>query len=398
MDSLTHLVAGALTPIAFRGTPKRAAVIAFGIAAGELPDMDVIHGAGAEALLLLHRGITHALIWQPVQALFVVIPFFIWLYCRKAKSVPMPAAGPGRNASPVYAGPSGMGRFSFGVMYLAALIAVYTHIYLDCATTFGTRALLPFSALRVGFPAVFIVDLLLTLPALALLVLALKREPDYLPACPGSATGFAFFSASSRTLARIGLAWILIYPLLCLGVNAAATAMLAPQLAAPTLREAGTGERPRVFLMTEPFSPFIWKALIDEGPSYRMSTLFLLHSPGDMEKRAQAVYAKADPKLYAGLKRQNSIFSQFEDFAPLMVQEECPVSPLAQARYKEAICEYAFSDVRYIMSPESAARVFGRTDKNFILQARVTASGTLAAYRFLRSGADADHIPWESVE
>jgi hypothetical protein len=52
MDSLTHLVAGALTPLAFRGAPKRAAVVAFGICAGELPDMDVFFGASIETEVL----------------------------------------------------------------------------------------------------------------------------------------------------------------------------------------------------------------------------------------------------------------------------------------------------------------------------------------------------------
>ena len=84
MDSLTHLVAGALTPLAFPGAPKRAAVLGFGIAVGELPDMDIFFGSTPEALLVLHRGFTHALVWQPLLVLLAVIPFYLWLRCKPA--------------------------------------------------------------------------------------------------------------------------------------------------------------------------------------------------------------------------------------------------------------------------------------------------------------------------
>ena len=98
MDSLTHLVAGALTPLAFPHMPKRAAILGFGIAVGELPDMDVLFGVSPEALLMLHRGITHSLIWQPVLALVAVLPFFIWMQCKSISDAGLcrgPCAAPG---------------------------------------------------------------------------------------------------------------------------------------------------------------------------------------------------------------------------------------------------------------------------------------------------------------
>ena len=415
MDSLTHLVAGALTPLAFRGTPKRAAVIGFGIAVGELPDIDILFGVSAEALLALHRGITHSLIWQPVLVLIAVLPFYIWLHCRGAGLIPIreaPTAAraacmPGSDLEP---GPDGLGAFGFGRMYCVALFAVFTHIYLDCMTTFGTQALLPFSGLRVGFAAMFIVDLLMTLPILALLTAALRQPPDIVPpvsprrrgsepAAPG--LGYAFVSGKSRRLARIGLAWVLLYPLLSLSVNHIAAAVLGPSLTEPPLSaQTGDGNPPprfapdRLVLMTEPFSPFVWKAIVDQGDSWRTGTLRLL-SPGDT--RLDREYAKPEPLLYETLKKQHPIFAMFEDFAPLMTQRERPAEPLVQKDYMSPVTEYSFLDLRYVIAPDSPARLVGRNDPNFVLEARVNEGGALLAYRFLQRGKDKD-TPWTVLE
>lgn len=400
MDSLTHLAAGALTPLLFRKTPRRAAVIAFGIAAGQLPDMDVFFGSGTEALLALHRGITHALAWQPVQILVVVIPFYIWLYCRRARVFPLPApAGPrpAGGGPAFFAGTQGMGGFTFGRMCLIALLIAFTHIYLDCMTMFGTMALLPFSPVRVAAPAMFIIDPLLSVPLLILLVLALRRSPDIIPPAAGAASGFAFVPAGARKLARVGLAWVVLYPLLCLGVNAAATAALGPSLAAESaLSSTQVPARPgsRLRLLTEPFSPFVWKAVVDDGETYRMSTLFLFKASDAQSGRPEYVFAKPDPNLYASLERRHPLFGLFREFAPLMVQTRRPAGPSVQSGYQDAVTEYGFADLRYIASPRSPARWAGRSDPMFILEARVNSSGDLLAYRFLKRGNEAEETPW----
>lgn len=417
MDSLTHLVAGALTPLAFRDTPKRAAVVGFGIAVGELPDIDIFFGGTTEALLTLHRGITHALFWQPVLVLIAVVPFYLWLHYRKPGLFPAPSSGPPEHAeaaSPARSRPYGAGSLSFGRMYMVALLAVLTHIYLDCMTTFGTQALLPFSDARIGFPAMFIVDLCLTLPALALMIYALRQPPDIVPpagiipragrcATPCNAApayGYAFVPRKARLAARIGLAWILLYPLASLSVNALATTVLEPVMVEATARAEGEGDAaprfasPRLTLMTEPFSPAVWKAIVDEGKTYRMGTISLF-SPA--QERIDCVFAKPEPLLYEALKRQQPLFGFFEKFAPLMIQTERPASPFVQAAYKEPITEYAFVDLRYVFSPDSPARWVGRSDPNFVLEARVNASGGLLAYRFLHRGKDRD-TAWTLVE
>lgn len=385
MDSLTHLVAGALTPLAFPNTPKRAAVLGFGIAVGELPDIDVLFGISPEALLVLHRGITHSLVWQPVMVLIAVIPFFIWMQGKAPRRL---AAERDTEICPR---PGAQNSPGFLTMYFMALFAVFTHIYLDCMTTFGTQILLPFSPARVGLPAMFIVDLLLTIPALILLVRAWRQKADIclvpagagLPPAKGSADGFAFVSGKSRHFARIGLAWILLYPLAALGINYTATAYLE--------KNDQGGKRT---LLTEPFSPLLWKSLVDEGDSYSMSTLNLLNPGKDC---ATERFSKPDAGLYARLKEQLPLFGQFEQFCSFMVQMERSPSPYARAGHGEKVKEYAFVDMRYLMSPDSPALWIGRTDPNFVLEARVNEDGSLLAYRFLQRGKDADSKAWTEM-
>jgi inner membrane protein len=405
MDSLTHLVAGALTPLAFPGAPRRAALLAFGIVVGELPDIDVVFGSAPEALMLIHRGITHSLLWQPVLALLAVLPFYLWLRCKTAQPAAVAVAqghssslSYGRKAfafQPVVRGQQlprcpGAGRFAFSHLYMAALFALYTHIYLDCMTSFGTRVFLPFSSARVGFPSMFIVDLLLTLPALALMLHAWRLKPDCPAASPDALAGAGpdqrgilapgmFVSAGARRIARIALAWILIYPLLSLGLNAAVTRHYAPALA----------PEGSLKLLTEPFSPFVWKAVIADGHSYRMGVLNIFSS----QEPSFQTFARPEPLLYETLKRQQEIFRQFEEFSSFMVQMERPASYLTQMDYQENIREYAFVDLRYLIAANSPARFFGRKDPNFILEARINDSGALLAYRFLRRGM-LTSTPW----
>lgn len=393
MDTVSHLVAGALTPIAFRRAPRRAALVVFGILAGELPDIDIFFGGGSpQALFTLHRGITHALVWQPIMALMLVLPWYCILE-RNAPGVPqLPGISGGTGMPPTFAhgmpgDASAPARFGLGALFCAALLALYVHIYLDCMTTFGTRIFLPFSDMRVGFASMFIVDLLLTLPAGALLIAALVQKPEYLTASPGSGHGAASspaFSGRARFLARLALGWMLIYPLCNLAGNTLFAQFLSPRLA--------QGKDARLELITEPFSPFVWKAVIDDGPSWRMGTVFLASggNTGDMRS-----YAKADPALLRRISGELPVFAEFVPFCDFMTQETRPAPAQANKAYGVPVTEYTFSDLRYVISPQSPARTFGRTDTNFIMEVRMSPAGHVLAWRFLQRGARSD-VPWQN--
>ena len=346
MDSITHLVAGALTPLAFRRMPRRGLVVAFGIFAGELPDIDVLVGgtASAEALFTIHRGITHALVYQPVLALALVLPMYLFMSVRDSRHVPR-----------------------LGTMFAAALLGLYIHLYLDCMTTFGTQIFLPFSAYRVALPAMFIVDLLCTLPAMALLIVALASPLEPGPNRPE-------YGARTRRYARLGLCWLLIYPLLSLSVNGLVYLNERVGLA--------SGETLRV--ITEPFTPFVWKRIVDDGSHSRISTDYVWRPSSE---EPEIVYAKAS--LLPELAVRHPLFAQFATFAGPAVQVEHPAESDGTRRVD-------FIGERYLFSPQSPARFFGRSDPNFVMQVRLSPDGEPLAFRFKTRGRDAG--PWTPVE
>lgn len=150
MDNLTHglfgLAIGALRrPDGGRGmaqtaSPTDKAVLLGAVIAAELPDLDAFWPAENEVLHALHahRGISHALLIAPVWAL--VATLVARLVFRKARSLPV---------------------YSFAVLAVVA-----AHLLPDLWTGWGTRALLPFSDVRVSWDITSVVDPLVTLPLL----------------------------------------------------------------------------------------------------------------------------------------------------------------------------------------------------------------------------------------
>lgn len=409
MDSLTHLVAGALTPIAFAHAPKRTALIVFGIVAGQFPDIDVFFGSSPEYLLTQHRGITHALILQPLMALCLALPFALILANshRTACSTTNNATFRKLLVAPnLYAPDEHQDKkFGLGTLFLIALFALLVHIFLDTVTGFGTQILLPFSPERIGLNSIFIIDLLLTIPALILLCIALllpssakpeKLQGSWLAALrktnpkPAPKNAPKFFSKRSQAVARIALCWIILYPLVATGIKAGLEQFYS--------KAWNVAPNQTLTLMAEPFSPFVWKAVIADEQEYKMGTLFALKAESlEMEKDATAwrTLTKVDPNLYSRLEEQAQFFTYFKNFSPDMRQRTKPTSESDLANADEQkVTTYVFGDLRYIISPKSLAHFFKHGDPNFQLEAKVQDDGTLLAYRFLNRGRD-EHTPWE---
>ncbi len=347
MDSVTHLVAGALTPLAFKNAPKTRLMTVFGILCGELPDIDILAGRSPEVILSFHRGITHALIMQPLFALVMALIFHRALQKRDAA-----------------------GSWSFGKTWAVALTALCIHLFLDCMTTFGTQIFLPFSAYRVALPAMYIIDLALTLPLIAVWVVLLRR-------------------GRGRRLARLGLAWALCYPLLCLGLNYGMAAHLSARYAQPGNPRGIT----RLQLSPEPFSPLNWKVVAESAPNashpsgqYLMARYVPFLNKGPL---AFAAYDKADPALWRSLRRAAPLFAMYADFAAF---------PFQTTRHSMSGGSLiTFRDLRYEATLPGLMAAVGRADGLFLMQARLNADGSLAAYRFLHRGREAADTPWRTA-
>ena len=168
MDTITQAVLGAgIGQAGFRQLGRRA--MAFGMACGLLPDLDVLFGLGDDWQgLITHRGSSHSLVVLPLAAVPVG-----WLGWRLL----------GRRGSPKT------------WMHLA-FWGLITHPLLDVCTTYGTQLLAPLSRQRFSIDAVAILDPLYTLPLMAAVAYGLRRT-----AAPGRAARFA----------QGALAWGLLY-------------------------------------------------------------------------------------------------------------------------------------------------------------------------------------------
>lgn len=150
MDPVTQGLLGA-TAAGLAADRERLPAAAFvGALAGMAPDADVLIRSSTDPLLFLeyHRHFTHSLVFIPVGALICAALFHPvmrrWLRFRES--------------------------------LLFCLLGYATHAVLDACTTYGTQLFWPFSDQRVAWNWISVVDPLFTVPALALLAVALWRR------------------------------------------------------------------------------------------------------------------------------------------------------------------------------------------------------------------------------
>ncbi len=134
MDPITHALLGAAVA-APRASSRKTLI--FGALGALLPDIDVLTHFAANPLLFVqyHRQVTHSLLFAPLAALFLALPFH---YIKKT-------------------------RAEFGDIYLALLFGILSHDLLDACTSYGTQLYWPIATTRVAIDVFSIVDPFITL-------------------------------------------------------------------------------------------------------------------------------------------------------------------------------------------------------------------------------------------
>ena len=151
MDPVTHILLGAsLGYVTFGRRFGRTAALAGGLTAFS-PDADVFIRSAADPLLAIehHRGLTHSLAFAPIGAAIVA---GFWLFH-----------------------PLWRARRWFA-LWLCCLLAYFSHVVLDAATSYGTQLLWPFSRHRTGWDLISIIDPFFTFVLLTGLIWALARQ------------------------------------------------------------------------------------------------------------------------------------------------------------------------------------------------------------------------------
>ena len=150
MDPLSQGTVGAAFAQSAANKKNIAKISIVGFLAGMAPDLDVLIRSSTDPVLFLefHRQFTHSLIFIPIGAL--IVSAFLFPLVKKS--------------------------ISFKTTYLASFLGYATHGLLDACTSYGTLLFWPFSNERITWNNISIVDPILTLPALILIVLAVKKN------------------------------------------------------------------------------------------------------------------------------------------------------------------------------------------------------------------------------
>lgn len=211
MDPVTHAASGAVALFALKNRPATLWSLPIAAAACASPDIDLCFIHTPLEFLQLHRGITHSFAGAPVLGFFLAL--LAWPLWR--------ASTPG--------------RWSFGKVWLFCIGMVLLHMWLDVVTTYGTMIFLPFSHYRVRLNAIFIIDLLVTIP----LLWAIWRW------------------RARRGLMLLALAWTFFYP----GMGIAANIWHTGQWRANIAEIEGANGRMVVF--PDAFAPLFWRVLYE---------------------------------------------------------------------------------------------------------------------------------------
>lgn len=276
MDPITHAASGAVAMLAMPHRPASRWAVPLAALAAASPDVDVLMANTPLQFLLLHRGITHSLFFAPLLGLILaLVGCSLW-----------------RAQTP--------GHWRFAKTWLFMTAMVLLHIWLDCITTYGTMIFVPFSHMRVRLNAVFIIDLLITLP----LLWAIWRW------------------RARRGLLLLAMAWLFVYPGISIGLNAWHTAQTRERLTAE-------GRAPQqIVVLPDAFSPFFWRALYSEatpnGGMVYTQGIDALGTPRGPEIAATAL----PDSLARDLARQSVVADAFLNFTLLPVVDPLPADML----------------------------------------------------------------------
>lgn len=294
MDPVTHAASGAVALLALPRRPATLWSLPLAALACASPDIDLCFIHTPLEFLQLHRGITHSFAGSlPLGFLLALICYPLW-----RKSTP--------------------DRWSFPLVWLFCVAVIWLHMWLDIVTTYGTMIFLPFSAYRVRLNAIFMIDLLITVPML-----------------------WAIWKWRARSKLMLAtLVWIFLYPSIGIAANIWHTQQWRTKLAADPLADG------QMVVLPDALSPLFWRVLYTadspDGPVIMDQPANALGQP-----RGEVSSAPAAPARLTRLISEDSIAGDtYFKFALLPVvadlrKEDEPAPPVPDSR----LC--MFYDLRF---------------------------------------------------
>ncbi|MEF8816554.1 MAG: metal-dependent hydrolase [Salinibacter sp.] len=239
MDTVTQITLGAAVGEATAGREGGAKAPMWGAAFGLLPDLDVLANPFLTNLqaLTMHRSVTHSLV-------FVALVGLCGAYGLRRLHDGLPVS-----------------TRRWGALIVLAL---GTHIGLDCLTTYGTQVFWPFSTYPILHGAIFIIDPLYTVPLAAGLLVSLRWPPT---------------AASRRWANYAGLAVSSGY-LLFTVLNKAYVTRVFDEALSET-----APQYERIFTTPTPFNNLLWQGIAEAEDGYYVGAYSLLDPDASVDFR-----------------------------------------------------------------------------------------------------------------
>lgn len=281
MDTITHALSGALLAIAIAPSAARPGALSprarlvAGAAAAAFPDSDMLLRAiDTLTYLNLHQGVTHSLILLPAWALALA-----WLFAALSRR-----------------------RYRWQAFYGIAALGLAIHIGGDLLTAYGTQLLAPFSAARVSWPLVFLIDPYLTVIVVAGLAAA-RLWPERRPA------HIAFLVLAGY----LGLLAVLQQRAVDIGADYARAQRLDGAVS---------------HALPQPLSPFHWLIVVQHGDAYYEARVNLAGAGKPMRAAADDSFLRHLAAGYAPVTA--AVWMRRSPFG------EPPYAPLARSAFDDA--------------------------------------------------------------
>jgi len=257
MDSLTHIVMGAVIGEATLGRKIGNKALLWGAAISTLPDFDVFISPFLKPVdgLFFHRGITHSLLFT-----LIAIPILAWLIQRFDKK---------HNAN-----------FKDWVSLIG--VSLLSHILIDCFNTYGTGIFEPFSNMRISYDSMSIVDIsiILVLAILIIPIFLLKKQEKI-----------------RRILAWIGIAFLVGFLSFTIFNKTNVESKVREQLAFQNIKYI------RLHTSPLPLTDFMWKVVVEDDKGYHIGYYYNLDSKKEINFR----YILRNDKYIENLKDRTEI-------------------------------------------------------------------------------------------
>lgn len=327
MDPVTHISAGALGAQFLRKPLRRDRyLLVFCMLAAWLPDVDNFIGfLGPELYLIHHRSLTHSFLGGMLLA-----AVFTWVFRIFVKTL------------------------AFKRGFLLAYAFILVHIFLDLITSYGTQIFFPFTNARYTLACVFIIDPLYTLVMGYFLFRSVRSSEQ-----------------RRSSFAMVGLVWILMYPMLNLGIRYGLESHVERQL----IRHDVAFKQ--LSLSPDALSPFFWKVIVEHENSYEIGGLSLFRPLASLEFSS---FQKADPEIFLDLARDADLFKTFAWFF------DYPVMDTVRDGKTTSI---TFGDLRFASTLPFLQNLRGET-LPFALTAVLDEDGKLLEYHYHHPGRGKD--------